>query len=1020
MSSLIMGTIGAVIGSFFGMPQLGWMIGASLGAAMDAPTIHNEGPRLDDLKVQTSTWGKMIAIVYGSMRVAGNVIWSTPIRETKHVEDTSAKGGPTMESTTYTYSVDMAVSLCQGPIFGVRKIWANGRLIYNVDVTVDAQTQLNNNGNTIQVYLGTETQLPDATIEADKGVGQVPAYRGQAYVVFTNFQLADYGNRVPNLEFEVLQTGTSLGFRLVSFLTNPFMIQILNWIMLSVEEGIIRVTRAQFTSTVYVFSLEGKFLGEEARRFDETSIANRFPNMIGFGPEYYFQIDYNALLPPPWGDPLYPVIVLLKNNIPYRPSVIPDNEYIAGAVLSADSKIIMITTSIVIAGAWTGMKWYQFYMDGRLYRSGPAQADATHKPFLNWRMYSSPFIGFIPRGRAAALESDYNHLWCHQYDDPKSFLYEINGTGLLERKNNFNSSSWSDAPAVYADDGIFVAVALIGVHVFSRNTVLASTKVPLSQIVLDQCQRSSLNTIDIDATALTDLVTGFSIPRQNTARNNIAQLQKAFYFDSAESEAKIKFKKRGSAPVVTIPYDDLAAHRNGEEPGDPLQITRTQEVDLPAAVTVKYLNEDGDYQIGSERSKRLITASKQQVVEELAIAMNANKGAQISEVLMYDAHVARTGFTFQTTRQYAYLEPTDVIVVQTPKASFRLRIVKKEDSDSLIKWNAVADDAAIYTSTAIGGSIQDPQLVIASPGPTRIEFLDIPILQDQDDNAGLYIAMSGYRDTWKGATLFRASDNLSFAPVGSVENAAVTGTSVDALGTWAGGNLPDEANTLTVNVITGTLATVTFDALLMGENAAMIGSEIIQFRTATLIAANQYRLSGLLRGRLGTEAAMATHVINERFVVLGIKGTLRLNEGPSAINVQRYYKAVSFNSALRRSGSYAMANTAVGLKPYAPVHVFGNRQANNDWAIRWTRRTRVDGTWRDNVDAALGEASESYEIDILQGVTIKRTLTSATPAVTYTSAQQVTDFGSNQTSITFKVYQLSATVGRGFPATRTL
>lgn len=1019
-----MGTIGAVIGSFFGMPQLGWMIGASLGAAMDAPTIRNEGPRLDDLKVQTSTWGKMIAIVYGSMRVAGNVIWSTPIRETKHVEDASGKGGPTMETTTYTYSVDMAVSLCRGPIFGVRKIWANNRLIYNVEVTVDAQTQFNNNGNTIQVYLGTETQLPDATMEADKGVGQVPAYRGQAYVVFTDFQLADYGNRVPNLEFEVLQTGTSLGFRQVSFFADNYAALAADnpesWLMLSVEEGVIRVTFPEFSASVFVFALSGKFLGKESRRFDESLIANNFAKMIGFGPAHYFEIDYDPILPPPWGDPLFPVIYLFRNGRPYRPSGIPDNEYIAGAVFSADSQILMITTSIVIGNTWTGMKWYQFYMDGRLYRSGPAQADAIHKPFLNWRMSANPFVGFVPRGRAAALESDYKHLWCHQYNNPNSFLYEINDAGLLERKNNFDSSSWSDAPAVFADDGIFVAVAYIGVHVFSRNPVLSSTKIPLSQIVLNQCQLSGLDAANVDATALTDLVTGFSIPRQNTARNNISQLQKAFYFDSAESEDKIKFKKRGSAPVVTIPYDNLAAHRNGEEPGDPLQITRAQEVDLPVAVTVKYLNEDSDYQIGSETSKRLITASKQQVMEELAIAMKANKGAQISEVLMYDAHVARTGFTFQTARQYAYLEPTDVVVVQTPKTSFRLRIVRKEDSDSLIKWNAVADDAAIYTSTAIGGSLQDPQLVISSPGPTRIEFLDIPILQDQDNNAGMYVAMSGYRDTWKGATLFRASDNLSFAPVGSVENTAVNGTSENALGPWAGGNLPDEANTLTVNVITGTLSTVTFDALLLGENAAMIGSEIIQFRTATLVAANQYRLSGLLRGRLGTEAAIGTHVANERFIVLGIKGTLRLNEGASAINVQRYYKAVSFNSARRRSGSYAVTNTAVGLKPYAPVHLFGNRQTNNDWSLRWTRRTRVDGTWRANVDTALGEATESYEIDIMNGATVKRTLTSTTPTVTYTSAQQVTDFGSYQTSINFKVFQISAVVGRGFPATRTL
>ena len=100
--------------------------------------------------------------------------------------------------------------------------------------------------------------------------------------------------------------------------------------------------------------------------------------------------------------------------------------------------------------------------------------------------------------------------------------------------------------------------------------------------------------------------------------------------------------------------------------------------------------------------------------------------------------------------------------------------------------------------------------------------------------------------------------------------------------------------------------------------------------------------------------------------------------------------------------------------------VFGTRQVNNDWLIRWTRRTRIDGIWRASVDAALGEASELYEIEIMQGDSVKRIITSTTSSVNYTSAQQVTDFGSNRSSISIKIYQISATVGRGFPATRTL
>ena len=79
--------------------------------------------------------------------------------------------------------------------------------------------------------------------------------------------------------------------------------------------------------------------------------------------------------------------------------------------------------------------------------------------------------------------------------------------------------------------------------------------------------------------------------------------------------------------------------------------------------------------------------------------------------------------------------------------------------------------------------------------------------------------------------------------------------------------------------------------------------------------------------------------------------------------------------------------------------------------------------WRSSVDVPIGEASESYEVEIYDGsgyATVKRTLTASTPAAAYTSAQQVTDFGANQATLYVRVYQISATVGRGYPLTTSI
>ena len=84
--------------------------------------------------------------------------------------------------------------------------------------------------------------------------------------------------------------------------------------------------------------------------------------------------------------------------------------------------------------------------------------------------------------------------------------------------------------------------------------------------------------------------------------------------------------------------------------------------------------------------------------------------------------------------------------------------------------------------------------------------------------------------------------------------------------------------------------------------------------------------------------------------------------------------------------------------------------------ISWFRRTRIDGGWRDNVDAGLGEASELYDVEIWNSgfTTLKRTFASLTVStVSYSAANQTTDFGSVQSTVHARIYQISATIGRG-------
>jgi hypothetical protein len=188
---------GATIGS-----QIGALAGSFLDQALFAPsgqTRSYEGPRLSELRVTASTEGAPIPRLYGRARLSGQVIWATDFEE--DVVTTTESGGSgkgtrrasasaTTRRTEYRYFANFAVALAEGPISGLQRVWADGR-------------ELDLSGVTYRLYLGTEDQEPDALILAREGADNAPAYRGLAYIVFERLALADFGNRLPQLSFEV-------------------------------------------------------------------------------------------------------------------------------------------------------------------------------------------------------------------------------------------------------------------------------------------------------------------------------------------------------------------------------------------------------------------------------------------------------------------------------------------------------------------------------------------------------------------------------------------------------------------------------------------------------------------------------------------------------------------------------------------------------------------------------------------------------------------------------------------------
>ncbi|WP_353472010.1 glycoside hydrolase/phage tail family protein [Salipiger sp. H15] len=205
MATILLSAAGAALGSAVGgsflglsMTAVGRFVGAGLGRALDqrlmgAGSETVETGRIDRLRLAGAGEGAAVPQVWGRVRVGGQVIWATEFAEHVRKERVGGgKGSPRSETTVkgYSYSVSLALALCEGVITGVNRVWADGVEIAPRDLNM-------------RVYPGSADQMPDPKMEAVEGTGLVPAYRGTAYVVIEELMLDRFGNRVPQFSFEV-------------------------------------------------------------------------------------------------------------------------------------------------------------------------------------------------------------------------------------------------------------------------------------------------------------------------------------------------------------------------------------------------------------------------------------------------------------------------------------------------------------------------------------------------------------------------------------------------------------------------------------------------------------------------------------------------------------------------------------------------------------------------------------------------------------------------------------------------
>ena len=1066
------GLVGGIAGFFLGGPMgalRGAQIGIMAGGYLDPPKGPQiQGPRLDDLSVQTSTYGAFIPRGYGTFPVTGNVFWleNNRLKEKKKTQKAGGKGGGGgATTTTYSYYATFAVGLldCSDgqPIQGVRRIWIAGRKWYDAGTDdVDEIRASNINATKFSVYTGAEDQEPDPRMQAKLGIANCSAFRGLAYLVFYDLPLAKYGNSLmgAQVKVEIVKSGT------VSYQSTVFPIPVTTDYTSDIAygDGVFVVPKYGMPSAVMVSEnaqtwrsiplpfVPGQNTWESAAY---GMIHPALPCYVlgGWGERFLVSHDAESWHP-----------VAAPANAVWNAITFGDDRFVATAYNSTVCAVSTDGGETWAAGTLPVLRshWSIAYGGGRFVAvaNGSGADGAWSEDGFTWTWAGFPSGSGIEciaygNGVFVCVSGQNNDV----FTSPDGAVWAAH-PGALSAVLGYGGSQWSgidygngqfvairkgtsdyatstdgiswtmrvgsvfEAPICYGD-GVFVCPSGTAGHAtLILGERLASAPVTLASIVQAECLASGLlEAADIDVSDLTATVRGYRVGSLGALRASIEPLRAAFPFDVVQSGFQIAFRPRGGSVVATIAEADLGAGADGKPE---VRFTEVREMDtqIPRRVAVKYLDHGREYDLNEQQAARLNTESVNVSEVELPVVLTADEAAQAAEKLLYLYWLERRDLAFILPPTYQALEDADIVSLTADGVTHTLRLTSLSRlSDGRLEVKAKPHAAAVYSSSAVGSVGESPGDVLALPGRSLLQVLDLPVMTDDQDAPGYVLAACGRTATWPGCEVQRSDDGgQTWAAVETVEAPGATmGYAVTVIGAGRT-DIVDASNRLTVSLVAGELESITLLAMLNGGNHFAYGApgrwEVIAAQNCVLQGDGSYILSDLLRGRFGTEWAMTSHAVGDAVVLLTTDLPWVLST-TGAIGLERLFRAVTFEQESDGTAAHAFAYAGQNLECLSPIFLRAYQLAgSSDILFDWVRRTRLGGEWRDYVDASLGEASEAYQVQIFDDVActrLKRTLSVTSQSATYTAAQQTADMGASATYLGWQVSQINAIAGPG-------
>ena len=447
------------------------------------------------------------------------------------------------------------------------------------------------------------------------------------------------------------------------------------------------------------------------------------------------------------------------------------------------------------------------------------------------------------------------------------------------------------------------------------------------------------------------------------------------------------------------------------------KLIRGRTEDAPLRMAVRHYDPARDHQAGVQMAERAGPGRKEDVID-LPASLDARAARALAEARLHRLWTGRRTLELRCDWRALTLEPGAVVTVDGEAGRWRIERSEWEGMGVRLLLRQVGGAGVAAPPADAGAPIAQADLL---HGPTSLLVADLPMPDDTLLTAPLVIAAAaGAQAGWRGAELFvEDTESAALTSIGGTALPAIIGATVNALGGAASSALFDLATTLDVQLLNGTMQLSNADdaALLRGANMALVGEEAIQFGLAIQTGLASWRLSRLLRGRRGTEWAMAGHAPGEQFLLLDQPSLLPIPAAYTVMGSILLMDAIGIGDTVPAPASTLVAGQAI--LPLSPAHARA-AASGGGWQLSWVRRSRLGWQWIDGADAPLGEEQEAYRIDLARAGTVYRTASVPSPQWTYDAAMIAVDHGLGISGLVTADIRQIGNYGASRPAALTL